>query len=428
MWRTLLKPRSYSWKWYANICDLPHFLIRLPVQVQGDNLADVFDRLSMHQIMTVCARLGEVLVKLFACRGPYIGSETHVVDSPPRTAEEAAFYRAPVLLSWPFDEGPLAGMPPQEAATSTHDYLLALSKRPERIFDGSDPQAAAEGRNTGWPSAPSLTNEDIVVIRDTWNRLGSLIPYHSGGFYIPGTLSPEARYAVYSVLQNKEFGVRHADLRLSRIFVRWARPGADDSDCALVLTGWEHAHRAPLWSCARMPPWLTPHVHPEEPLSWEHQRKLRATVIRTLAASGAPVAKEWIIANAYGETERWFEGMLSAHWGFRDTNEVLLVHLRAHWIRERPDVPFPLRVGGAYVSRIDLPALRGIRPPDIADPQSVERWAQEVRTREIISKGKHFVEEVRVALNALGLGEAGAPKTQESVQALGLNWPLDDID
>ncbi|KAI0034113.1 hypothetical protein K488DRAFT_46196 [Vararia minispora EC-137] len=418
-------PKIYGY--YDNATNPVKAEVVLLEMVQGDNLAEVFHKLSTKQVMTICARLGDVLVKLFACRGPYIGSETNVADSPPRSAEESSLYRAPVLLSWPFDEGPLAHMSPQEASTSTHDYLLALSKRPERVFDGSDPQALEAGRKSGRPDARPLTSEDIVVIRDTWNRLGSLIPYHSGGFYIPGTLSPEARYMVYSVLQSKEYGVRHGDLSMFRIFVRWARPGDENSDAVLVIAGWEHAHRAPLWSCARMPPWLVPHVHPYELLTWESQRDLRSFIIKMIANSAYPRAKEWIIANAYGETERWFEGMLSSHWEFRDTIEVLLVHLRTHWMHERPDVPFPLHVGGPYISRVDLPTQRVTRQTNNGEPEAGERWEQALRMRqELLEKGPNFFEEMRIAMSALGLNAGDALRTEMS-----LTWPhyaVDDVD
>ncbi|KAI0042256.1 hypothetical protein FA95DRAFT_1610352 [Auriscalpium vulgare] len=334
-----------------------HSIARVP----GESLEDVWIDLKPRQIMMVCARLGELLVKLFNCRSQLLCSETNVPDSPPRPAAESSSYRRQVLLTRPFDEGPLATMEPQEALTSTHDYLLALSKRPERVFGDPNSPAHEEGRDTGWIDHPRLSDADIVLLRDTWNRLGSLIPYHSGGFYIPGALSPDARYTAYTVLQSKEYGVRHTDMQMARFLVRWERPGDERSDCTLALTGWEHAARAPLWSAARMPPWLAPHVHPFEQLTWEGQRNVRQFVFHSVFHGDlVPQARawEWVVAYVYGATERWFEGLLSAHWGFRDTAEVLLVRLREHWERERPDVPFHLDVGGAYLSGVG--ADRGV--------------------------------------------------------------------
>lgn len=313
--------------------------------------------------MMVCARLGEILVKLFNCRSPLLCSETNVEDSPPHASTHPGGWRRPVLLSKPFDEGPLATMEPQEALTSTHDYLLALSKRPERVF-GSTKDIDVSGRDTGWQDHKELSDMDVILLRDTWNRLGSLIPYHSGGFYIPGSLSPEARYTAYSVLQSKEFGIRHTDMQMSRFVVRWARPGDEQSDLTLALTGWEHAHRAPLWSCARMPPWLIPHIHPYELITWEGQRNVRHFIFQSIYHSDfipRDAAWEWIVAYVYGHTERWFEGLLGSHWAFRDSAEVLLVRLREHWLRERPDVPFPLEVGGPYLSGVP------VRPNNITE-------------------------------------------------------------
>lgn len=291
-----------------------------------------------------------------------LASETNVPDSPPRSAEDAAVCRDRVLLARPFDEGPLKWMAPQEGVTSTHDYLLALAQRPERVFGPAGGTNNLLGRATGWKGQPPLSDEDVRRLRDTWNRLGSLIPYHSGGFYIPGSLSPEARYSAYAVLQSKEYGVRHADMQMARFIVQWARPGDEHSDCTIALTGWEHAYRAPLWSCARMPPWLTPHLHPYERISWEEQYDIRAYIFRGLhtAAASDKRISEWIVAYVFGTTERWFEGLLSAHWGFRHTAEVALVRLKDHWMRERPDVPFPLEVGGRFLAGANL-SVRGDR-------------------------------------------------------------------
>jgi len=292
-------------------------------------------------------------------------------------------------------------MHPQEAATSTHDYLIALSKRPERVYDSSNTTFTEAGRDTGWPGDPKLTDADIILIRDTWNRLGSLIPYHSGGFYIPGNLSPEARYLAYSVLQSKEFGIRHTDLQMARIILQWVRPGDDDSDVTLVVTGWEHAYYAPLWACARMPPWLTPHIHPYEALTWENQRKLRAFMFQSIYGGEHLQSWEWVVAHVFGETERWFEGLLACHWGFRDAAEVLLVRLRDHWMRERPDVPFPLKVGGAYV-----------RPVETSSPQSKipepAGSTLDQRAQDLLSKTKILMEEVRVVMNSLVAGESSS--------------------
>jgi len=95
-------------------------------------------------------------------------------------------------------------------------------------------------------STRTLGDADVATVRDTWKRLGHLIPYHSRTFYIPGSLFPEVRFAAYSVLQSKEFGVRHWDMQMTRFVVPWARPGDLQSDATLALTGWEHAARAPL--------------------------------------------------------------------------------------------------------------------------------------------------------------------------------------
>ena len=376
----------------------------LMFQLPGECLDDIWMDLEPRQIMTVCARLGELLVKLFNCRSPMLCSETDVPDSPPRTPAASAHYRRPVLLGPPFDEGPLFHMEPQEGLTSTHDYLHSLAERPERVFGGSSEVPGA--CDTGWRGSAPLSEADIAAVRDTWKRLGYLISYHSGGFYIPGSLSPEARFTAYSVLQSKEFGVRHWDMQMNRFVVRWTHPGDVHSDATLALTGWEYAVRAPLWSCARMPSWLYPHLHPFERITWEGQRNVRQFIFHSIF-HGDFVAQadawEWVVAHVYGATERWFEGLVGAHWGFRDAAEILLVRLREHWMRERPDVPFPLDKDEAQPR--DAPVTPGspVTPP--SGGASVEG---DVGAEALLAHTRTFIEEVSLAMDALGSEIAAA--------------------
>ena len=294
-------------------------------------------------------------------------------------------------------------MEPQDGLASTHDYLLALAERPERVFGG--PTEVPSARDTGWPGVAPLGDADVAAARDTWKRLGHLISYHSGGFYIPGSLSPEARLTAYSVLQGKEFGVRHWDMQMARFVVRWARPGDIQSDATLALTGWEHATRAPLWSCARMPSWLRPHLHPFERITWEGQRNVRQYIFRSVFQSDfVPRAQawEWIVAHVFGSTERWFEGLIGAHWGFRDAAEVLLLRLRDHWMRERPDVPFPSldrdEEGSGQVHRGGSAAAIAAAAAALSQVEGQEGDAE---AQALLAQTRTFIE-VSLAMDALG--------------------------
>lgn len=422
-----------------------------PSQIHGDTLEQVWHTLSPAQLDIVCDRLAELLIKLFSCRGPDISTYTNVRDSPPRSATESAQFRAPVLLAPPFDDGPLLDLQPQEALTSAHDYLIALSQRVDRVF--SDERSAAAARSTGWPRTPPLSDRDVLLARDTWTRLGSLVLYHSGGYYVPPHLSAPARQLAFGVLQAKEFGLIHSDLRMSRIIVRWEAGG---TDARLVVTGWEYAHRAPLWSCARMPPWLLNSPGPE-PLSWEDQRAARSRVFAAVLHSPLPRAWEWVVAHVFGATERWFEGVLSAGWGFRDTAEVCLARLEEHWAREGPGVAFPLEAGGSYLHArmfsqppIDVDAAvvaPGPGPGPAVGPGSA--WEDELQATDPevleaameswkafdaaaaargedgdggevpLERTRQFVEEVRVAMNALAIGGGSSNANQQLLSA----WP-----
>jgi len=351
----------------------------------------VWPTLTPTQEFKVCVRLTELLLALFNYRGSLICTDlqgTSVNTRPAPRHQRSPLppptsTQTPVLLSRPFDEGPLATMPPQRAMTSTTDYLHALANRINRVFNDTSTPGAGAGaapspsnlaaRDTGRPENPPLTDLDVSRIKETWKRLSFLIPYHTGGFYIPGTLSPSARHTAYTVLQSQDFGILHSDMQMSRFIVQFTAapappptpvasapdtastaPGPTPSrerDVTLTLTGWEHAHRAPLWSCARMPPWLYPRIIPNEVITWERQRYMRMLIMFLMNDERMlPTSWEWVVAYVYGTTERWFEGCLSSHWMFRDSLEVLLARLKTFWEAQRPDIPFPLPVGMEYVA------------------------------------------------------------------------------
>jgi hypothetical protein len=235
----------------------------------------------------------------------------------------------PILQSRPFAEIPR----PQGALTSTTDYLVALSQRMEKIF--TNPAATLAARATVHPSNPPLTDADIAHIRETWQRLGSLIPYHTGGFYIPGTLSSDARHIAYTVLQSREFAIYHSDMQMSRFIIQFVpninssahgvNPSspATDPNILLTLTGWEHAFRAPLWACSRLPLFLTPRPIPNEPITWERQAALRNLIFFLMNDKRMlPISWQWIIGYVFGVPERWFEGCLGC----------IAMRLRWRWV------------------------------------------------------------------------------------------------
>lgn len=172
-------------------------------QVPGECLETVWPTLTSYQEVKVCVKLVELLLKLFNYRGSKICTDLEGIGTSSRgasaipsqtvTAPPRVYGHPPTLQSEPFKQGPLSHMPPQEALSNTTDYLLALANRMERIFD--DPAASVEARSINQASDDPayLTNAGVSHIRETWRRLGTLIPYHTGGFYIPGTLSSDAR-------------------------------------------------------------------------------------------------------------------------------------------------------------------------------------------------------------------------------------------
>jgi hypothetical protein len=348
-------------------------------QVPGESLDKVWHTLTSYQETQVCVRLVELLLKLFNYRGSRICTDLEGTGVNTRGASASPDMQQqnpqpidgypPILQSRPFTESPLLLMGPQGAPRTTTDYLVALSQRMDRIF--TDPTATLTARAAVHPSNPPLSDVDISRIRDTWRRLGLLIPYHTGGFYIPGTLSFEARRMAYAVLQSRVFGIYHSDMQMSRFIIqivpreREDNTADPDPNVILTLTGWEHAFRAPLWSCARLPLFLIPRPIPHELITWERQAYFRSLILYLMNHKRMlPTSSQWIIGYVFGFPERWFEGCLGSHWMYRDAIEVALGKLKRYWEKWRPDIPFPLEVGGAFLG----PRTHSV---DVAEPGGV---------------------------------------------------------
>ncbi|KAG2155003.1 uncharacterized protein EDB93DRAFT_1266218 [Suillus bovinus] len=307
----------------------------------GENLQDVWPTLTPDEELKVCSKLADLLLKLFNTRGRLIctdllgtGIDTSVFSALLQEGQQhqSPDGPSPLILSRPFNEPPLDRMIPQYALSTNADYLTALCWRIARLC-GSTEDIIARARDTGFADNPLLTIEDMVQARETFRRLASIIPHHIGGFYIPGTLSREAREEAYSILQHRKFGICHGDMQMHHLEL-------------VLCTGWEHAFRAPLWSCARMPLWLTNRPILNEPISWDRQRELRNAIYDMMnEPSRIESAREWIISHVYGRTERWFEGCVSAHWMYARNIEANLVDLKKYWEFWRSDIEFPFPVG-----------------------------------------------------------------------------------
>jgi hypothetical protein len=151
-----------------------------------------------------------------------------------------------------------------------------------------------------------------------------------------------------------------------------------------------------------MPPWLYPHLHPFERITWEGQRNVRQFIFHSIFHGDfIPQASawQWVVAYIYGATERWFEGVVGAHWGFRDATEVLLVRLRDHWLRERPDVPFPLDVDEGQIPNAQATT-------DAPLPEDLPPLERDVGSESLLIHTRSFVE---LAMEALG-SEITAPQ------------------
>lgn len=177
-------------------------------------------------------------------------------------------------------------------------------------------------------------------------------------------------------------------------------PSDPDPEIILTLTGWEHSYRAPLWSCARMPLFLSPRPTTSEPVTWERQAYLRNLMFFLMNDKRMlPTSWEWIVAYVYGVPERWFEGLMSSHWIFRDAVEEGLVKLKVYWEAWRPDIPFPLEVGEKYIG-----SRRYVPPEPEPEPESAP-WTEGL-----------FMESLNALARASGTNSADWELAQKNAQ------------
>jgi hypothetical protein len=246
----------------------------------------------------------------------------------------------------PFESRPLSALPLPEAVLTAQQYLEALAKRIDRLFDHNDAGINKAARSS-LPEYPYLTDANITELRDSWCRASSLIAYHCGGFYIPKNLRADTRDKIYKVLTCQQYGIYHSDMQMDRFIVHFEGNDGDSacssSDITVTLaTGWETACRAPLWSCARLPPWL---IFPTTRISPDRQRELRKVVYDYMTRPPQRQHfRDWVFAYLYGVAERWFEDWIGSHWQHYKTLEVGLFRLKLFWQIRRPDVPFPVEV------------------------------------------------------------------------------------
>ncbi|CAL1701207.1 unnamed protein product [Somion occarium] len=309
----------------------------LYVKEDGTSLDVAWPELSDEQRKAVMKRLAEDLLKLFNHR---LASITTTVV-PPNYSEDPDEPEPAYLLSRPFDAVPLLDRWPQPALKTTQDYLEALADRILWLF--------SEGKvnnpwSLGWPGKVSLSYEEKTAIRETWMRLRQLIPYYTGGKFIPRRFKGGAYELAVSLLSDQRgFGIVHTDLKMGRILVNFK----DGVLQPLVITGWEHAHTAPLWSCARMPRWLLPdnwRLEPTPILEEDRVKMFHAFYNSIRDIKGPKPGAHWVIAFALGQQERFFEGLIGSHWMFRDTVDVGIKMLKESWELAIPDEEFPIPV------------------------------------------------------------------------------------
>jgi len=172
-------------------------------------------------------------------------------------------------------------------------------------MDPSDPPLT-EHRHT-----PYSRNLGVVSVRSYHN--------HTGGFYIPGTLSSEARRLAYAVLQSRQFGIYHSDMQMSRFIIqiipKEKEDNPQDPDPNVILTLLQAGNTLtdrPLSGPGTVSHSSLPLVHPTRTAHMGNGRRISETFNiylmndRRMLPLSKPV-DNWV---RVGVPERWFEGCL----------------------------------------------------------------------------------------------------------------------
>ncbi|TFK43677.1 hypothetical protein BDQ12DRAFT_675376 [Crucibulum laeve] len=377
--------KIYVPKVYAYIDYLPNDIgaeVVLLEKVPGENLAELWPKLTASQQFMVLVKIAELQCNMFNFRGSHICTDLlgTGVDTRPVMPGETRTTPATTnltILAAPFDQYPLNTMPAVAAVNTTEAYLKTLGNRIERVFastaQGDPTKENLAARKSRVQGAPDMTYLDVQRARDTWKRLGVLIPHHVGGFYLPSSLPKKARDSALSILKSQQFGIKHPDMQMWRFIVDFLPSEGPNTEQKLTvtLTGWEHAYRAPLWSCASLPSFFLPQIAVREFIPNEQKAYWRDIYVGRIMNDDRMlrISWQWFVAYVYGETERWFESCLSANWHLRDHIEFLLPLLKRHWEQHRPDVPFPLQVGRDYAAPGDTAMRAEDRQDFTPDPR-----------------------------------------------------------
>ena len=248
------------------------------------------------------------------------------------------------LVTPPFDQGPLGKMDPPPACPTPLRYLSFLALRVDRAMTGS----GVNPEMIGWPQKPIPTKEEVQAIKDTWRDLSRISIFHTGGWYMSKTLSQDAACRVLDAMTQLSTGIYH-DLDISRILVKFK---ADEKLELIIPTGWEHAFHAPKWSAARMPWWLVPGYYDPRnlPITSEEKREMSRVIYKYMGQQD----RKWVICYAYGQAERFFEGLLKTHWMCRDAVEAGIKVLEARWMDIHPIIP-PFTLGSSQMRTSSIP-------------------------------------------------------------------------
>ncbi|PCH41452.1 hypothetical protein WOLCODRAFT_163105 [Wolfiporia cocos MD-104 SS10] len=310
--------------------------------IPGQSLDNLWPKLTNPVREAICKKLAFELLKMFNYRSSNGIYTARAMEPNGVRGIQDPDLRKTMLVSRPFNDGPLSMRKPPATFVSNEEYLVGLVRRIELVFDDYTIRAPTSDQKRCWPGKETLSVRDMTLIRDTWRRLRELIRYHEGAWYVAPSHWPSAdRSLLGRILRSGDTAICHPDLQMSRIIVH---PKAGP-EYEVTLTGWQHAYFAPLWSSARLPPWmvsslvLLPAATGPQP-NLQDEAWMQTFMTRHMAMASL----EWRIAYQMGEMERVFEECIGAHWKYRDRIEVCLVWLKQMWKQARPQSNFPIPV------------------------------------------------------------------------------------
>ncbi|KAF5355622.1 hypothetical protein D9756_003952 [Leucocoprinus leucothites] len=212
--------------------------------------------------------------------------------------------------------------------------------------NGEPDLVAFRKRFTDYPTY-ELSPHDILRVKNLNTLLQEHMSEFTGGNFLPPHITgrnkesfkgqkerdkfTERKLVLEAILSANQFRLSHKHMIMPLFFVTFEADGTTVK--SVVLTQWDKAYFAPLWTACQLPSWLEP-LDPElESLAMpeEEMTLWREYLVYHLMMKKERLSRSWLwfVAYTYAELERHFEMILVATWVSNAKTEPWLKRLLA---------------------------------------------------------------------------------------------------